>query len=285
MKKHANIPIRLAGKRNFFLLSVLMAVMFVMPSVSFAALGKTEIADLFSQAKSIFHQADRLAVKNPDKAKDLYLKSIMRFERIIKEGKIHNGKLYYNIANAYFRVKDIGRAILNYRRAMEYMPDDPNLRQNLNYAREKRLDKIEERQKTRIFKTLFFFHYDLSTKTRIIIFSSAFILLWLFAAIRLFIRKGFITWGIVISIIFSGLFAGSLTVEAVNIHSSHPGVIINSQIIARKGNSETYAPSFKKPLHAGTEFKLVEKRKKWYQIELPDSRRCWVPARGVELIR
>ena len=45
------------------------------------------------------------------------------------------------------------------------------------------------------------------------------------------------------------------------------------------------APSFKKPLHAGTEFVLVEKRKKWYQIELPDSRRCWMPAKGVELIR
>ena len=179
----------------------------------------------------------------------------------------------------------MGRAILNYRRAMEYMPDDPNLRQNLTYAREKRLDKIQERQKTRIFKTLFFFHYDLSTKTRIIIFSSAFILLWLFAAIRLFIHKGFITWGIVLSIIFSGLFAGSLTVQAVNIHSNHHGVVIDDQIIARKGNSETYAISFKKPLHAGTEFRLVEKRKKWYQIELPDSRRCWVPAKGVELIR
>ncbi len=266
-------------------MTVLAAVIFSMPSVSFAALGKTQIADLFSEAKSMFHQADRLAVKDPVKSKDLYLKSIMRFERIIKEGKIHNGKLYYNVGNAYFRIKDIGRAILNYRRAMEYMPNDPNLRQNLTYAREKRLDKIEERQKTRIFKTLFFFHYDLSTKTRIIIFSSAFILLWLFAAIRLFIRKGFIAWGIVLSIVFAGLFAGSLTVEAVNIHRNRPGVIIDLQIVARKGNSETYAPSFKKPLHAGTEFRLVEKRKKWYQIELPDSRRCWVPAKGVELIR
>jgi len=61
--------------------------------------------------------------------------------------------------------------------------------------------------------------------------------------------------------------------------------VISDNVIARKGNSETYEPSFKEPLHTGTEFRLVEKRNKWCYIELPDERRCWIPSKDVELVR
>ena len=84
----------------------------------------------------------------------------------MREGGIENGKLYYNLGNVYFRMNDIGRAILNYRRAESYIPNDPNLHQNLSYARSRRLDEIEERQKTKVLRTLFFWHYDLSGWTR-----------------------------------------------------------------------------------------------------------------------
>ena len=62
-------------------------------------------------------------------------------------------------------------------------------------------------------------------------------------------------------------------------------MIISPQVIARKGNSDTYEPSFKEPLHSGTEFTLIEKRGTWYQIELSDSRKCWVPEKDIEFVR
>lgn len=54
----------------------------------------------------------------------------MRSRRIIQEGVVKNGKLYYTLGEICFRMKDIVRAILNYRRAEQYVPDDPNLKQN-----------------------------------------------------------------------------------------------------------------------------------------------------------
>jgi len=209
----------------------------------------------------------------------------MRYERIVKEGNIGNGKLFYNMGNIYFRIKDIGRAILNYRRAQRYIPNDPNLKQNLDYARSIRMDRIEEKQKTQILKTLFFWHYDLSTQTRVYIFTFSFILLWFLAMVRLFIHKSFIVWFLVVTALFSTLFAGSLFSEAIYLSRIRPGVIISSQVIARKGNSDTYEPSFKEPLHSGTEFTLTEKRGTWYQIELSDSRKCWVPEKDIEFVR
>ena len=38
-----------------------------------------------------------------------------------------------------------------------------------------------------------------------------------------------------------------------------------------------HAPAFMQALHDGLEFKLIEERDAWMQIELTDGRRCWIP--------
>ena len=273
-------------KSIFSLLTVLLFGCTIPWCVANAATMDTaRITDLYSEAKNLFRQANELSVSAPDRAKELYHKSAMRYERLIRDGKIHNGKLYYNLGNVYFRMKDIGRAIVNYRRAEHYIPNDPNLRQNLAYARKKRLDEIDERQETKVLKTLFFWHYDLSSKTRVIAFGVCFTLLWIFSGARIFTTKPVVNWGIVAAATLSLLLSGSLLAEEISLRKNRPGVIISHEIIARKGNSETYEPSFKEPLHSGTEFTLMEDRGNWFQIELLDARRCWVPSKDVELVR
>ncbi len=248
-------------------------------------LDTSQIVDLYSQAKSFFRQADELSVSAPVEAKDLYEKSAMRYERIIREGGINNGKLYYNLGNVYFRIKDIGRAIVNYRRAEQYMPNEPNLKQNLDFARKMRFDEIEEKQETKVLKTLFFWHYDLSTRIRVIAFSICFIFLWIVAGIRFFVNNSFVGWCITTTAVLSLSLAGSLAAEEYNLRKIRPGVVIIDEVVARKGNSETYEPSFKDPLHSGTEFVLIEDRGNWYHVELSDSRTCWVSSKAVELVR
>lgn len=264
---------------SFFVLSLFLK------SSAHATLSQQEISELFTQANEMFHQANTAAAGDSEKAKDLYLKSIMRFEKIIKEGGVQNGELYYNIGNAYFRMKDLGRAILNYRRAYQFLPNDPNLQQNLSYARKLRKDKVEETQKTKVFKSLFFWHYDISTSVRILLFSIAFIITWGMAAVRIYFRKPFFRWGGFVSAVIALLLASSLLVEGYTQRMLRPGVIIDEEITARKGNSKTYEPSFTEPLHAGLEFNLIEERGNWYFIELSDSRKCWVPKESTELMR
>lgn len=257
---------------------------FVPLAANSSQLSKTEISDLFHQGKELFRQADGLATTNPEKARSLYLQAAMRYERIISKGGIYNGKLYYNIGNTYFRIKDVGRAILNYRRALQYIPNDPKIRQNLTYARNKRLDKIDEPQNTEVFKTLFFWHYDLSTSVKILLFGIFFAFIWLLAGGRRFVRKSALGWALFLSVVLTMMVGGSLVAEAVSLHRVKPGVIIDTSVITRKGNSETYAPSFTEPLHSGTEFNLLEKRGTWFYIKLPDGRTCWVPEKSVELV-
>lgn len=116
------------------------------------------------------------------------------------------------------------------------------------------------------------------------IFSATFALVWLCAILMLFVRRSGIRLTLIIASIVSGLFLTSLIVEAVGL-SRHPdGVIIAGEIIARKGDAETYQPSFTEPIHAGTEFSLIERRDGWWQIELQSGTRSWIPSDAGELV-
>jgi len=247
-------------------------------------LNSEQVAGLYTEATMIFRQAIELAGANPEKALTLYQRAVMRFERIIKDGGIENGKLYYNIGNAYFRMNDLGMAILNYLRAERLAPDDANLQHNLQYARSKRVDRIEEEQKIKVLKTLFFWHYDVPSGTRFVIFAIMSVCLWVTASLRLFYPKAFINRILISTTILLSLMIGSLAAEKLSIEKTQPGVIISPELTARKGNSKAYEPAFKEPLHAGTEFVLIEEREDWLHVELPDSRRCWVPKDGALLV-
>ena len=141
---------------------------------------------LFVEANQLFREANEVAATNPIAADDLYRRSALRFERLVTVGGVRNGQLFYNIGNAYFRTNDVGRAILNYRRAEQYIGDDPNLVQNLNHARGTRLDSFEETQETQVLKTLLFWHYDISTGSRSMLFALLAAVFWTAAAVRLF---------------------------------------------------------------------------------------------------
>jgi hypothetical protein len=250
-----------------------------------SSLDKVQISALYDEAKDLFKQADEASERYPREAQSLYSKAAMRYERIIRDGGIYNGKIFYNLGNVYFRMNDPGRAILNYRRAELYMPNDANLKQNLAYAREKRRDQIEDRQEIKILKTLFFWHYDLSKQVRVIAFIISFMLMWGFACVRIFMKRSFLGWCIAAGAALSLLFAGSIMADEISKNKNRPGVIISSEVTARKGNSETYESSFKEPLHSGTEFILLEERGEWLNVELADARTCWVPAKDVEMVR
>lgn len=261
----------------------LLAVAAVVQSPA-AALSPAELNDLSGEANALFRQANQASLRDPAAAGDLYLRAALRFERIVEEGGIRNGRLFYNIANAYFQTDDIGRAILNYRRAELFMSSDPNLRQNLAYARSRRSDSFEEKQETQVLKTLLFWHYDISPAVRsllLAIFSGVF---WIAAGVRLLGSRWAPRTVLLVSGIVAALLLGSLAVEAAVTSRQEAGVVLSQQVVARKGDGASYEPSFEDPLHAGTEFLLIETRGDWRHIELPDGRRCWIPAKSADLV-
>ncbi len=246
-------------------------------------LGPVEKQTLLGEGEDFFRQGNELLAKDPVAAKAAYAKAALRWERLIREGRTHNGGLYYNLGNAYFRVNDLGRAILAYRRAERYLPLDVNLRQNLEYARAKRLDRVDERPQDQAWRTIFFWHYDLAAVTRATIFMAGWLLFWGLAGWR---RLGGQPPRWLLGLIggLTLLFLGSVLLTWQDERRHPDGVVLSVEITARKGDGEGYDPSFKEPLHAGTEFRLIEQRSDWRQVELRDGRRCWLPNQAGELL-
>jgi tetratricopeptide (TPR) repeat protein len=264
--------------------TILLLFLFVPAASGGAALSENEKKDLYSQGTEYFHQATGLSDSDQAAARELYAKALLRFERLVEEGGVENGKLFYNIGNIHFLLDDLGRAILNYRRAGQYIPNDPNLAKNLAYARSMRQDKLESKDKEKILQTLFFFHYDLGSQTRLSLFTIFYIAFWIFAGIKIFTKRPFTSWGLGVALLFTLLFGSSLFMESRQSTMGHIGVILDPEVIGRQGDAESYQPSFEVPLHAGAEFTLLEERGAWWQIELPDGRSSWIPRRSGELV-
>jgi SH3-like domain-containing protein len=81
------------------------------------------------------------------------------------------------------------------------------------------------------------------------------------------------------------LLLGSLLAGEAGARSRRDGVVLAGEVVARKGDGTAYQSSFVDPLHAGTEFRLLEVRAGWYRIRLSDGRTAWIPSEAAELVR
>ena len=69
-----------------------------------------------------------------------YQQAAKQYEELLKQGV--SVDLYYNLGNAYYRMDEMPRSVLNYERALMLSPGDRDVRFNLQMARSKTIDKI-----------------------------------------------------------------------------------------------------------------------------------------------
>lgn len=272
MKKKS--PILLA---TCFLLAVLCGV-------ANAKMSKNERYLAFTQANDAFTKANQVA-DNAEQAHTFYQQAITGYERIIEAGGVHNAKLYCNLANSYLLTDDLGRAILNYRRAQRLDNSNPDIHKNLNFARSKRTDQFTVTARKKILERLFFWHYDFSMKTRFVIGGICFAVFCIWLVLRLWIAR----WpGVVpvccVTVLITISMIVSVAIEQHSLSTHRSGVIVEESVVARQGDGDNYPKSFNEPLHAGVEFDIIEQRPGWLHIELPNAQNAWIPTQSAELI-
>ena len=264
--------------------SIMLIGLFRLTSSTDAALTEEQTYSLFEKANQAFRQANS-TTDGPDLARRLYEKAILNYEKIISDGHVRNPKLYYNLANAYLLNADIGNAILNYRRAETLDKADTNVQKNLAFARSRRVDTVAVKTEERILQTLFFWHYDFSVKTKFLIACVCFAVVCI--GLTLMTWRARAAAPVVTGVICGFLticFLASVVLETRARSSRVSGVITVDRVIARQGDGRNYPESFKDPLHAGTEFDLLEQRSGWLHVRLSDNSDGWIPDNSADLI-
>ena len=246
-----------------------MVILLGLVSVAHAEIPEAEIPSLFRQTNSLYGQGK-------------YAEAVEGYKAIIQAGW-ESGPLYYNLANTYFKLNNLGRAILNYRRAWNLSPGDPEITKNLEYAREGLRDDIAAlplsvwaRSKRAVI-----LQFPLGIWIGISAVLYFLTIVWLIAAllIRPLRKKSplILKWlggCLVISILISGL--------AYSFYRTPGAIILQPTVSVRYGPAETDAAAFK--LHEGTEVKKVREKDGWLQISLPDGKSGWLRADSLGII-
>ncbi len=263
---------------------LIITLLFVGASQLSAQLSDDQAFILFDKANQSFRQANESS-SDPLKAQTLYEKSILSYSKIIAEAHIENPKLYYNLANAYLLSNDIAKAILNYRRAEKLDSADADIQKNLAFARSRRIDTVTIKTEKRVLQTLFFWHYDFSLKARFVTSCISFAVVCLSLTAMLWLGRSPAANVIcTITAILLICCLASVIVTSVGTANDISGVITAYEVVARQGDSLNYPPSFREPLHAGTEFEVIESRPGWLHIKLFDSSDAWIPDTTADLI-
>lgn len=207
-----------------------------------------------------------------------YEQAIERFSAIVDAG-IQNGKLYYNLANAYMKKGELGRAILWYERAARLIPKDPDLAFNRDYAASLVEDASEEKT-TGIVQVLFFWYFILGTETIRWTAVTLNAVLWtILAARRMAGKRALNSSGLTVvalTLVFS-LTAGIQYWQARHVRT---GVVIPAQVSVRSGLSDVATELF--VLHAGTRTRIEQEREGGYRIRFSEKKIGWVNRADLE---
>jgi len=194
--------------------------------------------------------------------------------------KIPNGHIYFNIANCYFRLNELGKALFYYKKAQKLIPRDPELVANINYVRSLAKDKIEDRAMSSITKKAFFWYYLFNLKTLVII---TVIINFLFCCTIFFKfwKKDieFFQWGTYILFSINIIFIITTVAKFYYENYTRDGVVIVEETDVRSGFGIGGSVLFK--LHTGAEFSVLETNNEWAKIELIDEKKGWVSSKDI----
>lgn len=209
-----------------------------------------------------------------------YAAAAETFQRLAESG-IHNGKLFYNIANAYLKDGRLGPAILWYERALRLSPADPDLRFNLDYARSLLEDEPAELSSP-LLQVLFFWKDLLGVSAWQWLGICAGLVFWCLLAATCFWHKSalkpFLYGFLALALISTGT-----ALYLKNASVFHPrAVILGKSVSVRSGFSEDTTELF--VLHEGTRVAVEKQTDGYLKIRYAEDKIGWVSDTMAEII-
>jgi len=282
-RRPASLPLR--SLAAWTLLCVVLAVLCPCDTAAAAdSLSRDQQLQILQEAQRDYDRGIALVRSNPAAAADAFRSAVRRFQLLVDEGLV-NGKLYFNLANAHLQAGQLGRAILNYRRAEALIPGDPRLESNLAYARSMRRSPVAPSGRRALLSALLSWHKSLPLTARLWIFAAAYAAFWILLIVRLFRARA--RWLLAAAACAAVSLAAAASVAADTVFSNRApqGVLLLDDVVLRKGNGLGFAPQFEQPIHRGEEFRLIERRADWLNVELRNGKTGWLPAHSAELVR
>lgn len=227
----------------------------------------------------LFEQANQLYQK------EQYQQAIDKYLEIRNSG-YESWQLYYNLANAYYKTRDLGRAILNYERALKLNPKNEDIKFNLDLANLQVVDKIVVPPQFFLFKILSDLKNLWGLKTLTFLTLFFYLLLTGLIIMKILLRSITIQRLAQIALIPALvllLLVG--TIFIIRIHENntlHYAIVLVDKIDVLSSPDDQGTELF--ALHRGVKLKVEELRADWAKIRLADGKIGWIKKQAFEII-
>lgn len=248
-----------------------------------------EVGDV-TQTTELFQSARQITDVTKGEADSAYIQgdyaaAVAMYESLLQQGEAT--EIYYNLGNSYYKLDDLGHAILNYERALMMQPSNADVQANLEIARAKTVDKVVP------VPEIFFLAWIQSLRGCLSadgwgIWAIAFFLLTAVSLTIYFFtkqmvwKKGGFFAGVacLLLCIMCNLFAYQQRDRFI--HRTE-AIVLSPSVTVRSTPSESGTSLF--VLHEGHKLSIKDdSMREWKEIRLADGKVGWVPAETIEKI-
>ena len=214
-----------------------------------------------------------------------YDKAIEEYTAILDGGE-YSMKLYYNLANAYFKAGANGKAILYYNKALRIAPSQEDIRHNLALAEAQTKDRIAVIPEFFLNRWLRTMRNSMSCTAwsvlSLLMFGTmlAFGLLFLLASQVRWRKVGF--YGALCAFVMF-VATTSFAVSSRNDMLSHSEAIVMGTAISVKSSPDRSATDLF-VLHEGTKVEILTEVDEWVEVVIADGKKGWTLKSNIETI-
>lgn len=235
---------------------------------------------VLSQKQALFEQGNTFY--NEGK----YAEAIDKYS-VVLETNNHSPELYYNLANAHYKLNNIAPSIYFYEKALQLSPNDEDIKNNLSYANNMTIDAIDAIPESGFVKilnrstnTLSFDGWSKVSVGLVFCFVMLF-LVYYFAFSSLKKRLAFIGSLAALCLVFVTLaFAfHKYNLDKIN----NPAIVFVQETKVKTDPNNRSEESFR--LHEGTKVQVLESYNNWEKIKIADGKTGWVISDDIKLLK
>ncbi|SFZ90445.1 SH3 domain-containing protein [Flaviramulus basaltis] len=234
---------------------------------------------VFSQNQALFEKANTFY--NEGK----YAEAIDNYNAILDTGN-HSADLYFNLANAHYKLSNIAPSIYFYEKALQLAPNDADINNNIAFARNMTIDDIDVVPDTGFSKliktTTNKMSFDAWSKVSVgLVFCFVVLfLLYYFAYSTGKKRLAFIGSLTALFLVFVTL---AFAFHKYSLDKKNNPAIVFAQESKVKSDPNTRSEeSFR--LHEGTKVQVLETYNDWKKIKLSDGKIGWVVSEDIKML-
>ena len=214
-----------------------------------------------------------------------YQEAAKEYESIIKQGML-SVELYFNLGNAYYRDRQLARAILSYERAAQFHPNDPDIEHNLKLSYLRTIDRIEPVPDMFLIQWMRAVGSLISSESVRMIFLLGWIVLFgSLAAMYLILRPIVIRRTRIlffISCVLVVLCSAMLGIQSFQDKAQDKAIITAQTVTAKSSPDAKAVDAF--VIHEGLKVKLTDAVGEWVKVTLVDGKIGWILSEQCERI-